>query len=82
MSNIILRDFHVFIPTLFYIVGVRTCPTITWFQNGVVSVNSYAVGGQAKHACISNQYKLIGAEIRTCKADGVWSGSVPYCVGM
>lgn len=49
-----------------------------YFDKGVVDVKRFSVGAQAKYRC-NAMFRLVGAEIRTCKSDGTWSGAVPYC---
>ena len=46
----------------------------------MVDVKRFSVGAQAKYRC-NAMLRLVGAEIRTCKSDGTWSGAVPYCAG-
>ncbi len=47
--------------------------------NGRVSLSGTSFGSQATYICLS-EFLLVGAEIRTCSANGTWSDSAPVCV--
>ena len=68
---------------LAFLVGL--CQEIHFTANGVISVSDVRVIGEnATYTCDSG-YELdptSGSEVRTCQADGTWSGSAPTCVGM
>ena len=52
--------------------------------NGTVTVAGQMSGDTATYTCNSG-YELdltSGSEVRTCQADGMWSGSAPACVGI
>jgi len=56
------------------------CQPLPALANGVINYNNQGVGGVATHSCDSG-FSLSGEPVRTCGADGTWSGSIPTCVG-
>ena len=58
------------------------CPALPNPTNGVVS-HGMDVGDLADYSC-NDGFELIGADMRTCQADGTWSGNAPTCqlIGM
>ena len=60
------------------------CQVLTDPANGMVSVTGQRSGDTATYTCDSG-YELdltSGSGVRTCQADGMWSGSAPACVGI
>ena len=57
------------------------CPQLSALANGVVTVIGRMI---ATYTCNSGYVLDLtsGSEVRTCQADGTWSGSAPDCVGM
>ena len=58
-----------------------TCEELKDPANGTVSMTGQMSGDNATYNCDS-EYELnltSGSEVRTCQADGTWSGSAPTC---
>ena len=47
--------------------------------NGTVSVTETTTSSTASYSCSGSNYVLMGDAVRTCQADGMWSGSAPTC---
>ena len=55
------------------------CGSLVSPINGQISVSSTTIGSTASYTC-SSGYSLSGATVRTCQANGQWSGTAPVCV--
>ena len=64
--------------------SIGQCPVLPSPDNGMLTfANQRLSGDTATYTCDSG-YELdltSGSEVRTCLADGTWSGSAPACVG-
>ena len=70
----ILRDFTS--------LTVVNCGNLTDPANGVVNHSAGTTSEQnATYRC-NTGYNLVGDSIRTCQAEGDWSGNAPTCEGM
>lgn len=47
----------------------------------VVSSLSNSYNSTATYSCTNEGYQLVGTAIRTCQANGNWSGTEPNCGG-
>ena len=47
-------------------------------SNGAVNAPETTFQAVATFSCISG-YRLVGDSIRTCQANGSWSGQIPQC---
>ncbi|XP_065566642.1 sushi, von Willebrand factor type A, EGF and pentraxin domain-containing protein 1-like isoform X3 [Artemia franciscana] len=47
-------------------------------ENGLVHSNGRTYGDNAVYSC-KDGYRFIGEEVRTCQAEGTWSGPEPVC---
>ena len=56
------------------------CPDLQAPSNGDVFVTGFIYTSTATYSC-DNAYILVGESVRTCQADGSWSGIPPYCQG-
>lgn len=56
-----------------------TCPTLVTPENGSVDRTTGSFGDVATYACDSG-YLPSSVTMRTCQADGTWSGVAPTCV--
>ena len=55
------------------------CPTLPDISHGTVTRPDVAtVGSTARYQC-EPTHPLNGPSIRTCQADGTWSGAEPHC---
>ena len=57
---------------------VIPCPPLSSIADGQVTVPTRTPGSLATYTCNSG-YVLVGNDIRTCLASGVWSGTEPFC---
>ena len=48
-------------------------------RNGRVILSGTDFGSEAVYGC-QDGFNLVGFELRTCQADGTWSGEAPRCV--
>ena len=58
--------------------SVSMCSNLEPPQNGNIVTTSTQFGGRATYSCTEG-YQLEGDEVRTCQANGFWSGSAPFC---
>ena len=58
--------------------SVSMCSNLEPPQNGNIVTTSTQFGGKATYSCTEG-YQLEGDEVRTCQANGFWSGSAPFC---
>ena len=59
-----------------------TCPRLSPPTNGKVRASGNSYGSKASYSCHKG-YKIVGDDIiRTCQADGSWSGMAPACESM
>ena len=56
------------------------CPDLQGPDNGVIQVTGTGYGDTATYSCLPG-FALVGGTTRTCQAEGVWSGSEPFCQG-
>ena len=49
-------------------------------ESGKVIIDSFQVGSAARYEC-DDGFTLSGNSIRTCRANGYWSGTDPICIG-
>ena len=58
------------------------CPELSSPAYGNVSTTGQSIGDNATYTCDSGfELDLTnGSEVRTCQADGMWSGYPPACV--
>ncbi len=54
------------------------CGRLTNPANGSVFLTMTTFGSMAQYSC-SDRSNLSGDAVRTCQADGMWSGSAPEC---
>ncbi len=59
--------------------GPPDCGALTDPAHGAVSAASTTGGAMASYTCDTG-YTLVGAAMRTCQADGTWSGAAPTCM--
>ena len=61
---------------------VGVCPDLSLPAYGDVTVTGRSIGDFAIYTCDSGfELDLTnGSEVRTCRADGMWSGYPPTCV--
>ena len=58
---------------------VCVCPTLPDITHGtVIRPDVATVGSTAQYQC-EPTHELDGPSIRTCQADGTWSGAEPHC---
>ncbi|CAI8000473.1 Sushi, von Willebrand factor type A, EGF and pentraxin domain-containing protein 1, partial [Geodia barretti] len=57
---------------------ISMCSNLEPPQNGNIVTTSTQFGGKATYSCTEG-YQLEGDEVRTCQANGFWSGSAPFC---
>lgn len=57
---------------------VMQCGSLEDPANGRVSLSGTSFGAEATYTCITG-FALVGTEIRTCLADGSWTGVAPIC---
>ncbi len=55
------------------------CGSLQDPENGMVTVTETTFGSTASYSCSGSIYRLVGAAVRTCQADGMWSDSDPEC---
>ena len=55
------------------------CPELNLLDYGTVSVTGQTFRSVATYSC-NDGYIMEGEEIRTCLAEGIWSGTVPNCI--
>ena len=48
--------------------------------NGLVTLTGAVLGSTATYSCDTG-FNLVGSTLRTCQANGLWSGSAPTCEG-
>ena len=61
---------------------VVDCGTLNITTNGhVIDTAGTTFRQTATYSC-NTGYNLVGDSIRTCQADGMWSGSEPTCQGV
>ena len=62
-----------------------TCPDLTSMTNGMISYNTgnspRSVDTVATYTCDTGYTLNGGTTTRTCRSDGMWSGSAPNCQG-
>ncbi len=63
---------------IFIVYTAADCGSLMNPANGSVSLTMTTFGSMASYSC-SNPTILLGDAMRTCQADGMWSGSVPEC---
>ncbi len=63
---------------IFIVYTAADCGSLTNPANGSVSLTMTTFGSMANYSC-SNPSYLLGDAVRTCQADGMWSGSEPAC---
>ena len=56
------------------------CGTLNDTTNGQVSHTAGTTFGQTATYSCDTGYDLVGNSIRTCQADGMWSGNEPTCI--
>ena len=66
-------------PHFLFYNAVADCGSLQDPENGVVKVSETSFGSTASYSCSGSNYRLVGAAVRTCQADGTWSGSAPEC---
>lgn len=54
------------------------CGTLANIENGQVDVRGTTIGSIARYSCFFG-FLLAGNPVRTCRNDGTWSGSAPFC---
>ena len=54
------------------------CATLAQPANGTVATTNNDVGGVATYSC-TGLFRVDGPSMRTCQADGTWSGAEPIC---
>ena len=54
------------------------CPLLN-IVSGSVRLTGFTPGSTATYSC-NDGYNLVGTSVRTCQANGEWSGSAPICV--
>ena len=59
--------------------AVIDCGSLQNPENGMVTVTETTFGSTASYLCSGSNYLLVGAAVRTCQANGMWSGSAPEC---
>ncbi len=64
---------------LLFTYAVIDCGSLQNPVNGVVTVTETTLGSTANYSCSGSNYRLVGAAVRTCQADGLWGGSAPEC---
>ena len=57
------------------------CGTLSDPTNGQVDHTSGTTVGQTATYSCNTGYNLVGDSIRTCQAEGIWSGSASTCQG-
>jgi len=57
---------------------IVTCPSLTAIHPLLVSVPNVTDNSHAVYSCATG-YSMSGSNLRTCQADGTWSGLVPTC---
>ena len=59
--------------------AVVDCGNLQDPENGMVTVTETTFESTASYSCNGSNYLLVGATVRTCQANGIWSGSAPEC---
>ena len=65
---------------IYYDFSVVMCPKLANPPNGMVSNPSIDYQAEATYTCVNDSFYLDGPAIRTCQADGQWSGREPSCI--
>ena len=58
------------------------CGTLTDPANGIVNHSAGTTFGQIATYSCNTGYNQVGDSIRTCQAEGDWSGNAPTCEGV
>ena len=90
-QNILSRSFDIFkhvipgemwqtllVPLILFTCAAQRCDVLDPPQNGRVNINSFTIGSTATYSCFPG-FTLVGQDTRTCQANGVWTGSAPFC---
>ena len=56
----------------------RECPVLNEIPHGTMTVTGRLFGDRAHYVCDPNYY-TVGLAERSCRADGLWSGTTPAC---
>ncbi|XP_067041101.1 sushi, von Willebrand factor type A, EGF and pentraxin domain-containing protein 1-like [Acropora muricata] len=56
------------------------CGTPLPVTNGIITGTNYAYNSTITYSCVAANFKLSGSQVRTCQADGTWSGVQPVCL--
>ena len=57
------------------------CPLLSPPRNGTIVSCTRKVGSTCVFSCVNGHIISSGDKTRTCKPDGQWSGTHPYCSG-
>ena len=74
-GSILSKEFSILLYLLFTVVDCGQLPSPA---NGQVSLSGTLFGSTASYSC-GVGFNLVGNTIRTCLADGQWSGIAPTC---
>jgi hypothetical protein len=55
-----------------------TCLPPESFADGYTDISDYTYGSNVTYHC-NMGYQLVGQTVRTCQANGLWSGDTPHC---
>ena len=66
---------------MFYLFVAVNCGTPLPVTNGIITGKNYAYNSTITYSCVAANFKLSGSQVRTCQADGTWSGVQPVCLG-
>ena len=58
---------------------VVDCGTLTGPANGTILLDTTSFGSTVTYSCSNSDHQLVGDAMRTCQANGMWSGSAPTC---
>ena len=58
---------------------VVNCGNLTSPANGTIFLNTTLFESTVTYSCNNSDYQLVGDAMRTCLANGIWSGSAPTC---
>jgi len=90
MVSVIQRTHFVIIMTLLILVEITssllsiseiTCPAVSAPAHGQLSLQGDRILGNVLTVTCSAGFKLVGTSMRTCQADGKWSGNEAQCQG-